>query len=107
MMLFYQLEFCIAGDKESLVWEPPAALLFFFFHLQPIDVLPWKSWGWRQFWCHEDIKDGLGAHCGAPLGRHLLGSLVSQLIPFDDWISSLLMAFTMDDCDLGRLPECF
>ena len=32
-MLFYQLDCYIVGDKESLFWELPLALLFFYFFL--------------------------------------------------------------------------
>ena len=80
MMLFYQLDFCITGDKESLVWELPAALLFFYssFIYSPLIFFLGISRGWRQFWFHKDRKARLGAHCGAPLGRHLLRSLVSH-----------------------------
>ena len=43
MMLVYQLDCYVAGDKESLVRELSPALLFFLFlpHLEPIDLLPW------------------------------------------------------------------
>ena len=58
MVLFYQLDCYIAGDKESLVRELPPALLFFLFlpHLEPIDLLPWYISGTEAFWCQKDLK---------------------------------------------------
>ena len=59
MMLFYQLDCYIAGDKESLVWELPPALLFFYSSLieSPLIFFLGISQGWRQFWCQDNLKD--------------------------------------------------
>ena len=43
-MMFYQLDFYIAGDRVFDLGAP-AALLLFFPHLVPIDLLPWYTLG--------------------------------------------------------------
>ena len=43
-MMFYQLDFCIAGDRVFDLGAP-AALLLFFPHLAPTELLPWYTLG--------------------------------------------------------------
>ena len=99
-VLFYQLDCYIAGT-ESLGASTNPLFLYSSLIYSPLIFLG-VSQGRRQFWCQEDLKDRLGAHCGA--GWVATSSLPGQPASFLCCLDqSLADGLYNDDCRLGRL----